>query len=235
MARESDAGLSGTSRVLRDRQSIYVSKSRLVAATLRELIMTGDMQPGAPLRQRDLAEHFGVSPTPVREALRMLESEGLVTNDTHKGSTVAQPAEGGLQEKYYIRSALEGLAAGLAAPKVTSDDIADLAEYNRQLGHVRLSAAEFAEINQQFHFRIYEAARSPLLMSLLQLLWQSIPNGIQVSRPHKESFEEHNELLRALREGDGEAARRITEQHILGAVPHLSASPAQRAKVNTQR
>jgi len=69
-------------------RGIYLSKSDFMAALLRELIISGDLKPGEQLRQRDLAERFGVSVTPVREALRWLESEGLVRYDAHKGSTV---------------------------------------------------------------------------------------------------------------------------------------------------
>jgi DNA-binding GntR family transcriptional regulator len=206
---------------------VYVSKSDLVAATLREFILTGEVLPGTVLRQRDLAERFGVSSTPVREALRSLESEGLVTFDPHKGSTVVEAAVGGVQEKYQIRAALEGLAAELAAPNGTDEDIAELVESNKELGNSNRSFAEFSELNRRFHFRIYEMASSPLLMSLLRLLWQSIPNVPRTSRPRSESYHEHEELLCALTERDGEAARRVTQRHILGAIPYLGMSEGQ--------
>jgi len=72
----------------------YSSKSDIVCAMLREMIISGDLSPAEPLRQRDLAERFGVSQTPVREALRRLESEGLVVNDPHRGATVAESRQG---------------------------------------------------------------------------------------------------------------------------------------------
>ena len=72
----------------------YVSKTDLVAALIRELIITGQLDPGEQLRQRDLAQRFGVSQTPVREAMRRLESEGLLVCDTHRGFTVVTPDVG---------------------------------------------------------------------------------------------------------------------------------------------
>src|SRR5262252_7332983 len=85
-------------------RGIYLSKSDFMAALLRELIISGDLKPGEQLRQRDLAERFGVSVTPVREALWWLESEGLVKYDPHKGWPVAQAEPGPKRKKYKIRA-----------------------------------------------------------------------------------------------------------------------------------
>lgn len=208
---------------------IYVSKSDLVAAALRELIMTGGLEPGTPLRQRQLATRFGVSATPVREALRRLESEGLITNDVHRGSTVAESA-GDLHEKVKIRAVLEGLAASLAAPKVLDGDLAELRDYNERLLAPDLSAGELNMLNRRFHFRIYEIADSPLLLSLMRLLWQSFPGGPQVRRNPTDSNAEHRSLLQALAEHDGDAAERITQHHILGVLDEMeSPSTTRRA------
>lgn len=202
-------------------QGIYLSKTDFMAALLRELIITGDLKPGQALRQRDLADRFGVSPTPVREALRRLESEGLVRYDAHRGSTVIEADVGGLQEKFRIRAALEGLAASLAAPKISADDIIELESYNERLADTSLSADEVNDINRTLHFRVYEMAGSPLLLALMRLLWQSFPHGPQVHRPRAESVAEHKQLIEALRRHDANAAQEITQQHILGALPHL--------------
>lgn len=211
---------------------IYVSKSDLVAAALRELIMTGGLEPGTPLRQRQLAARFGVSATPVREALRRLESEGLITNDVHRGSTVAESA-GDLHEKVKIRAVLEGLAASLAAPKVRDQDLAELRSYNERLLTSDLSSAELHTLNRRFHFRIYEIANSPLLLSLMRLLWQSFPGGPQVLRDPKDSHAEHRALLRALERHDGEAASEITQRHILGVLDEMDRPfPASRPGVH---
>jgi DNA-binding GntR family transcriptional regulator len=201
---------------------IYVSKTDLVAAALRELMITGDLQPGTRLRQRELAARFRVSPTPVREALRRLESEGLVSYGTHRGSTVAQSDTGAEREKFLIRAELEGLASSLAAPKITEEEIADLHARNERLLEPELSQHEINELNRAFHFRIYETARSPLLLSLMRLLWRSFPGGPRALRTREESHDQHRALLEALERRDGEAAMRITRHHILGAMAHLA-------------
>jgi DNA-binding GntR family transcriptional regulator len=210
---------------------IYVSKSDLVAAALRELIMTGGLEPGTPLRQRQLAARFGVSATPVREALRRLESEGLITNDVHRGSTVAHSA-GDLHEKVKIRAALEGLGAGIAAAKITVDDIAELRKLNDRLLTPGLGSRDVASINRRFHFRIYELADSPLLLTLMRLLWQSFPGGPQVRREPRDSHAEHAALLSALEQRDGETASQITQHHILSVLDEqhraLAVAPSDR-------
>ena len=93
--------------VLRPR-GIYVSKSDMVTNVVRDLITDGLLLPGTPLRQRDLAEQFDVSYTPVREALRRLESEGLVVTDVHRGATVARIVSEDLEANYRILADLEG-------------------------------------------------------------------------------------------------------------------------------
>jgi DNA-binding GntR family transcriptional regulator len=200
---------------------VYLSKSDFIAALLRELILAGDLKPGEPLRQRDLAERFGVSPTPVREALRRLESEGLVRYDPHRGSTVIEADASTIKEKYQIRAVLEGLAASLAAPKISDEDIRELESINERLADNSLGPGEVNDLNRTLHFRIYEMAGSPLLLALMRLLWQSFPQGPHVPRPREESIAQHKQLIEALRRRDAADAQAITQEHILGAIPHL--------------
>ena len=202
-------------------REIYLSKSNFTAALLRELIVSGELKPGVQLRQRDLAERFGVSVTPVREALRWLESEGLVRYDAHKGSTVVEAEAGATREKYQIRAVLEGLAAFLAAPRISDEDIRELESYNERLAGENLRPGEVNDLNRTLHFRVYEMAGSPLLLALMRLLWQSFPQGPQVARPRDESVAEHKELIEALRDRDAVRAQAITQQHILGAIRYL--------------
>ncbi len=198
----------------------YVSKTDLVAALIRELIITGELETGEQLRQRDLAQRFGVSQTPVREAMRRLESEGLLSCDTHRGFTVVAPDLGRVEENFQIRAALESLGASLAARKIDPAGLRRLRELNEQM---RALAADddvgYAELNREFHFTIYEYAHSPLLLSLMRLLWASLHGGPRVSRTHAESARQHDEILAALAEGDADAASARTYQHIMGADP----------------
>ena len=196
----------------------YVSKTDLVAALIRELVITGELAAGEQLRQRDLAHRFGVSQTPVREAMRRLESEGLLVCDTHRGFTVVAPDEGRVEENFRIRAALESLGASLAARKIDADGLARLRGLNDQM-RALADDPSYAELNREFHFTVYEYARSPLLLSLMRLLWASLHGGPRVSRTHAESARQHDEILAALAAGDADLASARTYRHIMGADP----------------
>ncbi len=183
----------------------YVSKTDMVAALIRELIITGELTTGEQLRQRDLAQRFQVSQTPVREALRRLESEGLVIGDNHRGFMVVEADEG----------------ASLAADKIDEAGVKRLEELNAQMQAAgEQENARYAELNREFHMTVYEYAHSPLLMSLMRLLWASLHGGPRVMRTHAESVRQHVEILDALRAGDAAAAASLTHRHIMG-VEHL--------------
>jgi DNA-binding GntR family transcriptional regulator len=200
-----------------DRTPAYVSKTDLVVALIRELIITGQLAAGEQLRQRDLAQRFGVSQTPVREAMRRLESEGLLVCDTHRGFTVMAPDDGPVAENFQIRAALESLGASLAASKIDADGLARLASLNERMRSLADDDPAYADLNREFHFTVYEYAHSPLLLSLMRLLWAALHGGPRVARSHAESARQHDEILAALRAGDAEAAAQRTRDHIKGA------------------
>jgi DNA-binding GntR family transcriptional regulator len=195
----------------------YVSKTDLVVALIRELVITGELAAGAQLRQRDLAQRFGVSQTPVREAMRRLESEGLLVCDTHRGFTVMAPDDGPVEENFQIRAALESLGASLAAVRVDQAGLDRLAALNERMRSLADDDPSYADLNREFHFTVYEYARSPLLLSLMRLLWASLHGGPKVARSHAESARQHDEILAALRTGDSAAAAERTREHIMGA------------------
>ena len=169
------ASTSGKTQVCR--------QSDMVTDELRELITDRQLSPGTPLRQRDLAERFDVSYTPVREALRRLESEGLVVTDVHRGATVARTESEEMEKNYRILAVLEALAGTLAVSKMTDPDLTEIETLSRQVAACHPDDSRLAELNRQFHFRIYECARSPMLLLLMRLLWRSFPNGPQSGRP----------------------------------------------------
>lgn len=199
----------------------YVSKSDMVTAALRELIIGRRLSPGTPLRQRDLAEQFDVSYTPVREALRRLESEGLVVSDVHRGATVARTESEELEENYRILAALEALAGSLAVSKMTDGDLAEIEALYHQVAACGPHDDQLAELNRQFHFRLYECARSPMLLVLLRLLWRSFPHGPQAGRPHEESVRQHAQLVAALKSRNEEKVAAIIRHHVLGSIEYL--------------
>lgn len=201
-------------------QPLYTSKTELVTSMLRELIVTGELQAGTSLRQRDLATRLGVSPTPVREALRRLESEGLVTTDAHRSATVTESSLDAKEENYLIRAALESLAAQLAANRITEQQLTTIEEINAQIVDLDADDGRYGQLNRDFHFGIYQAAASPVLLSLMRMLWQSMPDGPKVVRSNRESAAEHAAIIEALRVGDSRRASELTHAHIVGST-HL--------------
>jgi DNA-binding GntR family transcriptional regulator len=199
------------------------SKADLVADLLREDIKRGELPPGAVLRQRDLAMRFGVSPTPVREALSRLEAEGFVTSELHRGATVVRKEESRVHENYVLRATLESLAVELATPRLGPEDLDKLSAINREIGRYKRVTPKVIELNRSFHMGIYQASELPLLMMLLQQLWAALGGGPRVDRSIEESVGQHEGILRALRERDAERAAELTGRHILSATPVLSA------------
>lgn len=199
----------------------YSSKSDIVCAMLRELIISGEFSPSEPLRQRDLALRFGVSQTPVREALRRLESEGLVSNDPHRGATVSESRSGAVEDNAQIRASLEPLGARLAARAVTKEQLDNLRRLNEQITALSEGDRAYGALNREFHFSIYQAAASPMLLSMMRLLWQAMPDGPKVTRSHAESARQHDEIIDALEARDADRAAAMTRQHILGS-DHLA-------------
>ena len=198
--------------------SLYTSKTDMVAAMLREMIMSGQLSPGSPLRQRDLADQFDVSATPIREALRRLEAEGLVVGDTHRGATVAKPDEGARADNYRIRAALEPLAAEMATERIDGDALAELETINEEIRGIPEGDPAYREHNARFHFAIYQASGSPVLVSLIRMLWQSMPQQPAPARSHQESADQHEGILAAIRDRDGEQAGMLTREHIEAAL-----------------
>lgn len=200
----------------------FRSKADLVVEAIREMINGGEVGPGSVLRQRDLAARFNVSPTPVREALRRLEAEGLVVNEVHRGATVVRPSDENKTEIYGIRAALEPYAAMLACARATPDDLAAITGLHEQIAALEPDDPQVVELNRQFHRHIYEASRSTLLISLIRQTWSAISGGPQVVwRPHEESVTQHAEMVKALQERDGARLAELTRIHIEGAISHM--------------
>lgn len=197
----------------------YRSKTDLVEYALKNMIRSGELEPGTALRQRDIAERLGVSPTPVREALRRLEGEGFLLSQPHTSTVVVRSEDRALYENAQIRAALEGLGTELAAKKATEEEIEELEEINREFAGSVGEAA--AELNRQFHFRIYEIAASPVLQTQLRLLWRMLDGGPRIARAVDESASQHREIIEALRENNPDEAGDLVRRHILEAAPHL--------------
>lgn len=181
-----------------------ITAQELVLAAVRKAILSGVMGPGARLRQEELAEVFGTSRIPVREALRALEYEGLVTSAPHRGFTVTTLDADDVEEVYDMRILLESEAVRLALPLLTDDDLEDL----EQLFQIMQSAAtpdEQLAARERFYVRLYSVTGRPRLVGLIMRLRQEVARVLRwATIQHSSSIHEH--FFEAVRVGDADRA-----------------------------
>lgn len=202
----------------------YFLKRDYIVEQLRAAIASGELQPGQKLRQEELAARFQISSTPVREALRLLEAEGLVTSVPHQGVFVTRLTAQEAVEYYRLRALLEAYAAKEAVVRLKGDDLRrtrlleQLEEIQQGLNHAidNKNIEEAANLNRTLHLLLYEEAAMPLLKQLITDLWKRMPfHNIWLGAWRTAEIEaEHRELLEAIRSGDPVAAERITRLHI---------------------
>ena len=199
----------------------------VVIDRLREMIMKGDLRPGEWLRQERLARELGVSHTPIREALKQLEVEGLVEHVPYRGVRVVEFSLDDVDDIYTMRSALEGIAAAAAAYNMTDQEIREVQQLHEQMAGLDSSSEsieQMREINRQFHGRIIAGSRRTHLTRTLEQLWALFPNMLwsqyalvtDASTPERAGADtrEHGEIVAALLARNPEAAERAMRLHI---------------------
>jgi DNA-binding GntR family transcriptional regulator len=187
---------------------------------LREMIISGVLPPDAPLRLHDLAERMQVSVQPIREAIRRLESIGLVEVIPNRGGRVRPMSVGDLRDTYVVRLHLETYAIQRAATRFTDDDAA--AARTSLADHVRLERAGEVEsaraAHTAFHFAIYKASGSPWLVRSIQPLWENSERYRLLSLRARGSLtrrrQEHERILDACIAGDPAAAAAELDHHL---------------------
>ncbi|HZX38990.1 MAG TPA: GntR family transcriptional regulator [Streptomyces sp.] len=200
---------------------------QFVLDELRRAITSGELKPGTPIRQDALAEQLDVSRVPLREALKILEGEGLVVHHAHRGYFVTELSLADLSEIYRIRELLEAEAVRAAAARMSPEILASLEE--TQCAVERTGAAgdvtAMAAANRRFHFLLIEASMMPRLVRLIGTLWDATDayrSLYYVEAPNRERVvHEHRAVLDALREGDTEEAVRRLDKHRAHAVTAL--------------
>ncbi|HBB31039.1 MAG TPA: GntR family transcriptional regulator [Cyanobacteria bacterium UBA8803] len=190
----------------------------LIADVLREAILQGIFQEGQSLRQDEIAAQFGVSRIPVREALRQLEAEGLVTLHLNRGATVSVLSPLEVQEIDEIRSALETTAVQLAIPKLTESDLEKARAILEAMDRAT-EAASLAKLNWEFHATLYTPAERPRLLGMIKTLHINIDRYVRLQMAKGDYLErsqkEHYQLLDACRQRDSKAAVRLLKRHII--------------------
>jgi DNA-binding GntR family transcriptional regulator len=188
-------------------------------ARLREMIADGVLGAGASLRQEDLATELGMSRTPIREAIVVLQAEGLVVVERNRGAFVANPTPEQLLALYEVRLLLEPHAAGLAARRTTAADLEVLRALYERMEHC--AAWEFYRLNREFHLKTYEMAQHPVLYEHIRSLrYRSDPYvRILAGGGGSEAAQHgHNDLLEALADGDADRAEVSTRDHLMSTV-----------------
>ena len=191
-----------------------------VFETLREAILKGVPSPGQHLMEMQLAYQLGVSRTPVREAIRMLELEGLVNMVPRKGARVAAISEKSLCDVLEVRRALEELSVRLACTRMEREDLEKLDSINQQF--IRAcqgdDVVQIARIDESFHAVIYEAADNAKLLQLLNQMQNQMYRYrieyIKMKERRQILVEEHKKIIHSLARRDADVAAEATRTHI---------------------
>jgi DNA-binding GntR family transcriptional regulator len=212
--------MSGSSRGGGGGRSANQSRAGQVLDTLRQAIRVGRYAPGERMRETQVAAALGVSRTPVREAFRQLQADGLLTMEPWRGVVVAKMDQQQMVELYAMRQVLEASAAGLAARHAAASQIAVLQDL-LDASEGETDAERLADLNRQFHQGIYDAAHNRFLLKALNALSDSmalLPSTTYALAGRPESaLAEHRELLAAIESRDAEAAERAARAHIAQA------------------
>lgn len=201
-----------------------------IAAELRALILSGEHPPGDRIRQEDIAARFGVSRVPAREAIRILEADGLVRVVANAGAWVVRLTLAECDEIYQMRERLEPLLLRWSAPGLGAAQLDHLASLAARM-EAGTDVEEFLALDRAFHLGSYEAAETAQLGELVQRLWNT-------TQPYRRAYtqavapadrrtihDEHHLLLTALRTGDVDDAERVLAGHIRRTRRHLAQHP----------
>ena len=201
-----------------------------IAAELRTRILSGEYPPGARIRQEDIAARFGASRVPAREAIRILESDGLVRVVANAGAWVVRLTLAECDEIYRMRERLEPLLLRYSAGRLDEERLARLADLAAQM-EAGTDLEEFLRLDREFHLGCYEPAETAVLGELVHRLWNT-------TQPYRRAYtqavtatdrrtihDEHHLLLTALRAGDVEDAERVLAGHIRRTRRHLARHP----------
>ncbi|MGI9952558.1 GntR family transcriptional regulator [Moorellaceae bacterium AZ2] len=201
----------------------YKPLREIVFETLREAILSGQLKAGERLMEVQLAEEMGVSRTPVREAIRKLELEGLVVMVPRKGAYVAGISTKDITEVFEIRSALESLAAALACERITEEELEELERLLVQVAECveKNDLETLIQVDTRFHSVLYRASRNERLAQIINNLGDQIQRfrttSLAAPGRMKEALEEHKALVEAITARNVELAQRLAQEHIENA------------------
>lgn len=225
-------------------RNAYGTTTRRVADSLRDEILAGRLPPGTRIRQEEIADQLEASRVPVREALRILEADGLVTLVANTGAWVAQLSLTECEEIYQIRERVEPLLLRYAAPTLGEDALANLERLAERMEATE-DLEEFLRLDRDFHLLTYQSAQTGMLGDLVERLWNTTQHyrrafsSLLDASSFRVVHDEHHMITSALRSGDIDGAERVLEGHIrhtrLGLIGHPEAFGAfGQARLPTQ-
>ena len=208
---------------------------------LREDILSGKYEDYEELKEVAIGEEMGVSRTPVREAFRQLELEGLIQIVPNKGAYVTGITEKDVKDIYMIRSLLEGLCARWATEHITKEQLEEmeenvyLAEFHAKKGHLE----QLAELDNRFHDILYEACNSKILEHQLKDFHQYVlrvrKKTLSSANRGPKSNEEHAGILEAIRSGNAELAEKLANTHMINAYENMVKNGLHEAYEKSQK
>ncbi len=208
--------------------SVNRTVKEMLAESIREEIIAGNYHPGQKLLQNELAERFQVSSIPVREALRYLEAEGLVTVMSRKGAIVTKLTAEDMEDIYGMRLVLEDMAVRAAVPLIDEQALTEMESYTAKMDSPLLNLVEWIELNNSFHTTLYAASQRTYLCDIIRLLRQRIGHYYHAfmsqSGTKVKGQEEHRAIIKACRTNDVEMAAEITRKHLITAANNLIAN-----------
>ncbi len=188
-----------------------------VAELLRQRIFRRELEPGSWIDEMKLAEEYGISRTPLREALKVLAAEGLVTMKVRRGAYVTEVSDQDLSEVYHLLSLLESDAAGVVAAKASDAELRELATLHAELEAAVADRDRFFALNERFHMRLLDIAgnrwRNQMVADLRKVMKLNRHNSLLKSGRIEESLAEHRLVMDALKRRDGPSAVLRMQDH----------------------
>jgi DNA-binding GntR family transcriptional regulator len=188
-----------------------------VAELLRQRIFSRELEPGGWIDEVRLAQEYGISRTPLREALKVLAAEGLVTMKVRRGAYVTEVSERDLAEVYHLLALLESDAAAVVAERATDAERKELHKLHRELEAAVQDRGRFFALNERFHLRLLELAsnrwRNQMVADLRKVMKLNRHNSLLKSGRIEESLAEHRAVMEAIAQRDPEATRECMQRH----------------------
>lgn len=204
---------------------MHVTKTQLALETMREGIRSGAMSPGERLRVDDLTAALDMSPTPIREALRLLQADGLIEFRPHHEIVIAPVSSVKTAEIYQLRARLEPYAVELAVPRMDGQQLDALGKLHERVSKAVRSGrgSTVSETNGEWHWAIYEQCGSQYLIDFIQRLWDAFPWRTiwAISGRSEQSLADHDAIMEAITRGDATLAARRMRDHVLSGVDTL--------------